>query len=101
MDAKFLTEWRVRSARIRERAQTFVVVVSLGLLLAAIAVLLFQSARRPGFLSAGVPECRVAYERARTASDTAMVDLRHPSSGPQKDPNAPTCGTLRVTGQLR
>lgn len=86
---------------MRERAKTFTIVVSLGLLFAAIAVLLFQSARRPGFLSSGVPECRVAYERARTANDSAIVDVRHPSSGPQKDPNAPTCGTLRITGQLR
>jgi hypothetical protein len=73
----------------------------LGALLVAILAYFYRSAREPGFLSPGVPECRVAYQRARTAIDSAMVDVRHPSSGPQKDPNAPTCGTLRITGQLR
>lgn len=86
---------------ICERALTLTATIAVALLLGSIAVFLFQLARHPGFLSPGASECRASYARARTASDSAAVDLRHPSSGPQKDPNAPTCGTLRITGELR
>jgi hypothetical protein len=86
---------------IRERALTLTATIALALLLVAIAALMFQWSRHPGFLSPGASECRASFARARTASDSAAIDLRHPSSGPQKDPNAPTCGTLRITGELR
>ena len=60
-----------------------------------------RSARDPGFLSAGAQECAGLYRAARTAADTARADLVHPATGNQKDPNAPTCGTMRQTGTLR
>lgn len=68
---------------------------------ACLAALEFFNARRPGFALAGVQECRVAYERAKSYGDSAMVDVTRPATGPQKTPNAPTCGTMRITGALR
>jgi hypothetical protein len=60
----------------------------------------FWRSRHPGFLQTGVPECRAAYARARTAADTASADETHPTAGPQRDPNDPTCGTLRAAREL-
>jgi hypothetical protein len=60
-----------------------------------------RSARQPGFLSLGVAECRRAYGRAASRTDSLVVDARHPAPGPQKDPNAPSCGVLRRTGALQ
>ena len=96
-----MTGRRVKPTPIRNALRATLLFGLLGVLLVAILAYVYRSAREPGFLSPGVPECRVAYQHAGTASDSAMVDVRHPSSGPQKDPNAPTCGTLRITGQLR
>jgi hypothetical protein len=73
-----------------------------GIVLALLGVaILFKSSRTPGFASPGVPECRAAYKSALTRQDSSIIDLQHPSTGPQKDPNAPTCGTLRILGALR
>ena len=91
----------VQRTPFRDRGRALVLLVPLALLLAVIFAYVFQSARQPGFLSPGVPECRAAFQHARTARDSAIVDVQQPSSGPQKDPNAPTCGTLRVTRQIR
>jgi hypothetical protein len=99
--APIFDEATVRRTPIRDVVRAVVFLGLLGVLLAAVLAYLYRSARTPGFLSPGVPECRAAYHRAQTAGDSAMVDVQHPSSGPQKDPNAPTCGTLRITGRLR
>lgn len=98
--ANLLIVRRVKPTPIRNALRGLLLYGLLGVLLVVILAYIYRSAREPGFLSPGVPECRAAYRHARTASDLAMVDVRHPSSGPQKDPNAPTCGTLRITGQL-
>lgn len=60
----------------------------------------WRRSREPGFLSAGAQECARFYRRAVTAADTHRVDLMHPATGYQKDPNAPTCGTMRQVGTL-
>ena len=61
----------------------------------------YYRARNPGFAYAGAQECRAAYARAATLRDSAIVDARWPGTGAPKDPNAPTCRSLRLTGQLR
>ena len=65
------------------------------------AALIYVNARAPGKLSPGAEECRRNYRRAHTRADSLMVDAQWPSTGPAKDPNAPTCRMLRLTGQLR
>jgi hypothetical protein len=69
--------------------------------LAALVAREYYRARRPGFLSAGVAECRAAYQVALTAADSALVDARVPSSGGQKGWTAQRCGFLRHSGALR
>jgi hypothetical protein len=59
-----------------------------------------RKSREPAYLSLGREECAYAYREARTAADSGRVDLRHPATGNQKDPNAPTCGTLRRLGKV-
>ena len=92
---------RVKPTLIRNAFRGLLLYGLLGALLVIVLAYVYRSAREPGFLSPGVPECLVAYHHAHTESDSAMVDVQHPTNGPQKDPNAPTCGTLRITGQLR
>jgi hypothetical protein len=45
-------------------------------------------------------DCERAYELARTASDSATVDQRHPVIGSTRGDTL-TCGTLRRAGRLR
>ena len=73
------------------------------LVVIAVAGLWFmlRSAEWPGFMSASVGECKHAYARASTSADTAAVDVMYPAMGATKEPNAPTCGTLRRVGSLR
>lgn len=61
----------------------------------------FYRGRHPGIASMYAEECRAAYGRARTATDSAIVDDRRSASNIAKEPNAPTCGVLRRTGELR
>jgi hypothetical protein len=68
---------------------------------AGAAWLSFRRGREPGLLSTGRSECIAAYRGARTAVDSAMIDLRRPTTGAQKDHNAPTCGTMRQVGGMR
>ena len=60
----------------------------------------FYSSRHAGFLRPGAQECRALYADARSPSDTARVDIVHPALASQRDPNIPTCGTLRRMGEL-
>ena len=85
---------------LADRLGTPLAVGALLLMLGTFTVLWAIESRHPGFASAGAQECRHAYSTARTASDTAIIDARHPATGPQKDPNAPSCGMLRLTGEL-
>ena len=73
----------------------------IALLIALAMAFAFWQGRSPGFLNAGVDECRVAYARAKSAAESASVDAAHPSSGPQKTAQSVSCGTLRTTGALR
>jgi len=45
-------------------------------------------------------DCERAYEEAPTASDSAVVDQRHPVIG-QSRRDTLTCGSFRRAGQLR
>ena len=74
-------------------------ILALSVFALATAWFILRDAERPGFLSPGVAECQHAYAKAHTSADTQMVNVMHPSTGPQKDPNAPTCGTLRRIGR--
>ena len=79
-------------------------ILLVALLIAFVAALIaweYYSARRPGFLSEGVAECRTAYQAARNAADSAIIDRRIPSSGGQKGWTAQSCGFLRQSGALR
>jgi hypothetical protein len=78
----------------------FVAIVLIGLALVAFGYLFYGPGTRPMTLP-GLQECRAAYAAARSSTDTAIIDQRYPASGPQNRPDAMTCGTLRVTGQLR
>ena len=73
----------------------------IALLIALAMAFAFWRGRSPGFLNAGVDECRVAYARAKSAAESASADAAHPASGPQKQAPSVSCGTLRVTGALR
>ena len=44
---------------------------------------------------AGAPQCRAAYQRARTAADSAVVDRQSTAAHASI-----TCGTLRAGGKL-
>ena len=61
----------------------------------------FFRGRHPGIATMYAEECRAAYARARTATDSAIIDVRRSASNTGKEPNAPTCGVLRRTGELR
>ena len=84
------------SDRLRIPLAVGTLVIILGLVIAQVAV----RARHPGFASPGAAECRHNYAVARTAAESAATDARHPAAGQQKDPNAPSCGMLRRTGEL-
>ncbi len=45
-------------------------------------------------------DCQRGYEEAHTASDSAVVDQRHPVIG-QSRGDTLTCGTFRRAGELR
>ena len=84
----------------RDRLGTAGYALAVLALFAGLLWYVFRAAREPGYLSLGREECARSYREARTGADTAAVDRRHPSTGHQKDPNAPTCGTLRRLGKL-
>ena len=44
--------------------------------------------------------CRAEYGRAKTAMDTAAIDLRRPFLGRKDAIGGPSCGLLRVQGKL-
>jgi hypothetical protein len=75
-------------------------IVVLTLILLVILGLVYFSAIRPGAMAEGV-ECVQLYSRARTAQDTARIDSRLAFVASAKQPYAPSCGTLRRSGQLR
>ena len=74
--------------------------LALAIIAVVFGIVLYTNARRPGFASSAAYECRAFYQKARNAVDTSLVDVRWPSTGPAKDPQSPTCGMLRRTGQL-
>jgi hypothetical protein len=61
----------------------------------------FEKARRPGFLSPAVEECRVQYKKVHSAADSARIDLLIPATGGQKGWTAQRCGLLRQSGALK
>ena len=68
------------------------------LLALAIVVVVFTNRRQPDDLAAA--ECRAAYGRAKTASDSAMVDRVRPVTSRAQATVAASCGTLRAAGTL-
>jgi hypothetical protein len=44
--------------------------------------------------------CRADYSRARTHTDTAIIDARRPITSRTQAPIALTCGALRISGRL-
>ena len=50
---------------------------------------------------AAISLCRGAYDRARTAGDSAAVDLQRPVTSRDQATVALDCRTFRVTGRLR
>lgn len=74
--------------------------IVLTLILLVIMAWVYFSAVRPGAMAEGV-ECVQLYSRARTANDSARIDSRLAFVASAKQPYAPTCGTLRRSGQLR
>ena len=86
-------------ARLR-RIET-VISLALGVpMIAGFIVWQISTSRDPGFAQRPALECRALYASASTPQDTARVDLLHPASADQEDPNLPTCGTLRRLGAL-
>jgi hypothetical protein len=75
----------------------------IALLIVALVTLcwIYLPARHPGFLSLGAEECRGDYRQARTAADTARIDLIVPATGGQKGWTAQRCGLLRTSGAVR
>lgn len=74
--------------------------IVLALILLALMGWMYFSAVRPGAMAEGV-ECVQLYSRARSAEDSARIDSRLAFVASAKQPYAPTCGTLRRSGQLR
>ena len=87
--------------RFADRIDFTVGWISLIAILLACAAMVFVRARHPGFPSSGAEECRTAYHRAKTSTDSAIIDARLPATGAARDPNAPTCKTFRLAGELR
>ena len=88
------------SSRISDAAKLAVQVIALLLVLGVAGAVWFRRSVHPGFATNAAAECRVAYRRARSASDTAIIDSRTPSTTVTRDANRPTCGTLRLAGEL-
>jgi hypothetical protein len=86
---------------LADRIDSIRVWISLGIIVVVVAAVVFLRARHPGTAYPGAEECRTAYRKANTSTDSAVVDVLHPATGAPKDPNAPTCKTLRLTGELR
>jgi hypothetical protein len=74
--------------------------VMVAALFAGLVWFAFRAARAPGELSLGREECARSYRLARTAADTAIIDLRHPAMGTARAPTPPTCGVLRRLHRL-
>ena len=85
----------------KERLSTAIGIAMVLAFFAGLVAWEYFQARRPGFLSPGVAQCRIAYTNARTPKDNALVDRTVPSTGPQKGWKAQTCGFLRSSGALR
>jgi hypothetical protein len=92
---------RAAQIPIRDRLPRFGVVTGIVAVILILAGLVFLQARHPGFASVGAVECERSYRRARSSPDTAIVDLQIPATGREKGPNAPSCGFLRRSGELR
>jgi hypothetical protein len=86
---------------IRDRLPGFGVAASIVAVILISAGVAFLRARHPGFASAGAVECERSYRRARSSRDAAVVDLQIPATDREKTPNAPSCGFLRRSGELR
>lgn len=99
-DLFFLTPKMVRSVRLQSSLDLgWRTMIALAVILLVIMGLIYFSAVRPGAMAEGV-EC-VLYSRARTAHDSGRIDSRLAFVASAKQPYAPTCGTLRRSGQLR
>ena len=88
-------------ARHRDLVGKTIGLLVIVMLVYALIAWTFEQARRPGFLSLGVEECRAEYRHALTSADSARVDARIPATGGQKGWTAQTCGLLRRSGSLR
>jgi hypothetical protein len=68
------------------------------------AVITLLNLRQPGRVpgdAAAAEQCRAAYRSARTAADSASVDMRRPVVSRGHATVALSCGVMRVAGQLR
>ena len=74
-------------------------VLVLGVLVAGMLAWFLLIARHPGVR--GSEECRAAYRRAHSATDSAIIDARVPVASRTREAELPTCGTLRRSGELR
>ena len=98
-----MTDRRTRATvwqRFREVLGTILLVI-FAVVLGVVSI--WQYHRRASAIGAdplSVSQCVAAYQRARTASDSAIVDLQRPINDRQQAANPRTCKQLRIDGAL-
>lgn len=91
----------MRREEIRDRIPRIGVIAAFLIVLLFIGTLAFMLGRWPGFMNPGVAECQASYHKARSASDTSIIDEQRPSTLSAKRPNYETCGYWRKVGLTR
>ncbi|HEX5436480.1 MAG TPA: hypothetical protein VFW98_04945 [Gemmatimonadaceae bacterium] len=85
----------------RGRFAAWPIVLGIAAIVGIVLVVEFVLAADPG-TQPEAAECRAAYERARTAVDSAAVDAQRPLVRRQSAaPSRLSCGELRRSGELR
>lgn len=71
-----------------------------GIFVVLAVILWFIQMRRAPMQLLERRDCQNAYAAARTAADSAALDLRQPLGADRRDSRAQTCGYLRRAGRL-
>lgn len=92
---------RPRETRAQSLRSGFGVLVLVVLVIASLGVMLWHFGRGEAFDATAIGLCRQDYQRAKTATDSAMVAERVPIISRGQATAAVNCGTLRASGRLR
>jgi len=90
-----------RETRLESIRSALGVLFLVVLVIASLGVMLWHFGRGEAFDTTAIELCRQDYQRARTATDSAMVGERVPILSRGQATAAVSCGTLRAAGRLR